>query len=52
VQDDPTDNVIAPEDWEPHQVICRRALDEDRGNPWICGCTACKGEREDDRSKD
>ncbi len=39
--------VIAPEDWEPHQVICRRLLDESRGQPNICGCPVCEKEREE-----
>ena len=23
-------------------AICRRKLDEERGNPWICECPVCK----------
>jgi hypothetical protein len=26
-------------------VICRKKLDEERGNPWICGCPFCNEER-------
>ena len=26
-------------------VICRKNLDESRGNPWICECYLCKKER-------
>jgi hypothetical protein len=22
-------------------IICRRGLDEERGNPWLCGCPFC-----------
>jgi hypothetical protein len=29
--------------------ICRRILDEERGNPWICECPFCREARE--RSK-
>ena len=28
-------------------IICRRALDESRGNPWICECFQCSKEREE-----
>jgi hypothetical protein len=26
-------------------VICRKSLDEEKGNPWICGCPLCNGKR-------
>jgi hypothetical protein len=26
-------------------LICRRKLDEERGNPWICECPMCQEER-------
>jgi len=26
-------------------IICRRKLDEERGNPFICGCPLCKQDR-------
>jgi len=26
-------------------VICRRNLDEERANPWICACPLCEQER-------
>jgi len=49
---DPTDRAIEPVEWEDSQVICRRKLDEERGNPWICGCERCRLEREkDERNK-
>ena len=25
--------------------ICRKKLDEERGNPWVCECPLCKNER-------
>ena len=25
--------------------ICRKKLDEERGNPWICECPLCRAER-------
>jgi hypothetical protein len=28
-------------------VICRKNLDERRGNPWICECPMCRGKRKD-----
>ena len=28
-------------------IICRRSLDEERGNEWICMCFRCKAEREE-----
>jgi hypothetical protein len=27
-------------------AICRRKLDVERGNPWICECPLCQAERE------
>lgn len=44
---DPTDLIIAPEDWEPHGVICRKALDESRGQESICGCQVCERQRKE-----
>ena len=41
---DVTDRHIIQEDTE---VICRKRLDEERGNPWICECSRCQQERED-----
>lgn len=26
-------------------VICRKRLDEERGNSWVCGCPFCNGKR-------
>jgi hypothetical protein len=26
-------------------MICRKRLDEERGNPWICACPICGEER-------
>lgn len=28
-------------------VICRRRLDEERGNPWICVCPCCAEKRKE-----
>lgn len=34
-------------------IICRRVLDEERGNEWICECPICsqvrKGEEDDQK---
>lgn len=46
IKEDKTyDQVINPPNWEGNDVICRRKLDEERGNPWICECMLCKRER-------
>ncbi len=28
-----------------NNIICRRKLDEERGNPWICECPVCRLEK-------
>jgi hypothetical protein len=28
-------------------IICRRLLDEERGNPWICACPLCEQQRKE-----
>ncbi len=43
---DPTDNAMML-DLEEYQVICRKKLDEERGNPPICGCPRCKPKKDD-----
>jgi hypothetical protein len=43
---DPTDKIIAPEDWEPAQVICRAPLDALYSQPTCCGCQKCQKERD------
>ena len=45
MQDDPTDNIIAPEDWEPHGIICRAPLDALYNQQTCCGCPVCERER-------
>ncbi len=42
---DPTDNAMLLD--SNHEVICRKKLDEERGNEWICGCFFCEKEREE-----
>jgi hypothetical protein len=32
-------------------VICRKKLDEERGNDWICGCALCQAQLKQDREK-
>jgi hypothetical protein len=27
-------------------IVCRKNLDEERGNPWICECPLCNVQRE------
>ena len=49
---DPTDKVIDPEDWEPHQVICGKPLWELKEMPNICLCDSCKKERDKKCEKD
>ena len=29
-------------------AICRRKLDEERGNPWICECPLCREARKEE----
>ncbi len=41
---DPTDATIFLND--EYQIICRKKLDDERGNEWICGCELCRLERE------
>lgn len=41
---DVTDHIITPNDLDD-QIICRRKLDEERGNEWICQCPKCCEER-------
>lgn len=33
-------------------AICRRKLDEDRGNPWICDCPICREARKAERPRE
>lgn len=33
-------------------IICRRSLDDDRGNPWICECPLCRDMRAESESKE
>ena len=30
-------------------LICRRKLDEERGNPWICNCLMCREARKEEQ---
>jgi len=46
--DDVTDKYIIQEGLE---IICRKKLDESRGNPWVCQCFLCRREREELRRK-
>ena len=31
-------------------VICRKNLDESRGNPWVCECPMCKQKRDNGKN--
>ncbi len=44
---DVTESIVDPSDWEPHQVICRKKIDETRGNPQICLCYRCRNENDE-----
>ena len=47
---DVTDQTINPSDWDD-QIICRRKLDEERRNEWICQCPVCKLKKENGQKK-
>ena len=48
---DITDKLITPSDWDD-QIICRRKLDESRGQESICECLRCKEEKEAQHGSD
>ncbi len=43
---DITEKLIFPDEWEGPEIICRKALDESRGQKSICGCPKCQIEED------